>query len=242
MTKICECYQCGQSLIRKQSPSLTTKHHFCDTACKGAWQRTFKPVTKAWLEDHYVGKQMNCTQIAHLVNRDPKSVWNWLKDFKIPTRPRGSDKNQQFKKGQQSRLGIPHSVETRAKLRAIALADGRVPYDPKIGSYMKGRKGADTPMWKGGISPERQSFYASKEWKEAVRIVWRRTRGICEKCMVKQTKDQRGTYHIHHVVSFMVRHLRADAENLVLLCKACHLFVHSNKNSNKDFIREAPIC
>ena len=242
MTKVCTCHHCGARLIRKRAPSITTKFHFCNTFCKGEWQRTFKPVTREWLETQYVEKQMNCTQIAHLVNRDPKSVWNWLKDFKIQTRPRGSDKNQQFKKGHQSRLGVHHSVETRQRLRAIALADGRVPYDSKVGSYMKGKKGAETPMWKGGITPERQSFYSSDEWKEAVKSVWRRTHGVCERCKVKQTKEKRGTYHIHHVVSFMVRALRAEPSNLVLLCRSCHLFVHSNENKTGEFIKETIPC
>jgi predicted HNH restriction endonuclease len=50
--------------------------------------------------------------------------------------------------------------------------------------------------------------------------------------------ESRGTFHIHHVVSFMVRELRAEPDNLVLLCKKCHLFVHSRKNKTSEFIKE----
>lgn len=243
MTKECACHFCGAKLIRKLAPSLTTRFHFCDTFCKGQWQRTFKPVSREWLEDHYITKHMNCTQIAHIVKRDPKSVWNWLKDFKIPTRPRGSDKNQHFKKGYSgAMLGRKHSLATREKLRAARIKDGHVPYLKDGVHYLKGKRGEDTPNWKGGVTPERQSFYASDEWKDAVKIIWKRTRGICERCLSKQAKANRGTYHIHHIVSFMVRHLRADADNLVLLCRPCHLFVHSNENVTNEFIREVAEC
>lgn len=242
MTKECLCHHCGSVLVRKNSPSIKTRLHFCDTTCKGEWQRTQKPVTREWLEEHYTKRQFNCTQIAHMVQRDPKSVWNWMKDFGIPTRPRGSDKNQQFKKGQGAFLGKKHSDVTKAKIRAARLADGHVPYLKNGVHHSKGKRGAETSNWKGGITPERQAFYASAEWKEAVKIVWRRTGGICERCNTHQTKEQRGTYHVHHIVSFMVRHLRADADNLVLLCKACHLFVHSKENGKKEFIREVGAC
>lgn len=233
----CKCFFCGADLIRRQGP----KHHFCNIKCKADYQRTLKPVSKEWLFDHYINKKMDCTQIAHIVNRDPKSVWNWLKDFGISTRPRGGFTCPNcFKKGETSAFkGYTHSEDCKQRLSEIARAEGRVPFDPQIGSYMKGRKGKDTPNWKGGLTPERQALYSSKDWSAVVKKIWSRDKAICQMCGKNHnTVDNRGTFHIHHIVSFDVKELRLNVDNLILLCRECHLWVHSKKNINKVFLGE----
>src|SRR5574340_15821 len=223
------CTFCGSRLVRASQASM----YFCSTECKASWQRLAKPVTEEWLRDAYISKGMNCTEIAHKVGRDPKSVWNWLKDFGIPTRPRGSNWRQLPTDGFKGRT---HSVETKEMLRRIAIADGRVPFDPSVGSYMKGRKGKDTPNWKGGLTPERQEFYATQEWKDAVKAVWKRDKCCCVICS-KNVSHKRGETAIHHIESFANKKKRAKVSNLILLCKPCHLWVHSNANKNKDYIK-----
>jgi thymidylate synthase (FAD) len=95
-------------------------------------------------------------------------------------------------------------------------------------------------MWKGGLTPERQALYASPEWVDAVKMVWARDNATCQKCGAHHnTAKSRGTFHIHHIVSFMVRELRADVDNLVLLCRDCHHWVHSKSNESKLFIKES---
>ena len=44
--------------------------------------------------------------------------------------------------------------------------------------------------------------------------------------------------HVHHIVTFANKKLRADIDNLVLLCAKCHRFVHSKKNNNREYTRE----
>ncbi len=231
------CFHCGKELIRKVAPSIRSKRHFCDNECKGEWQRTQKPVSREWLVEHYIEKEMNTTQIAHIVRRDPKSVWNWLKDLEIPTRPRGSSLDKNLQRGQPA--GFRHTVETRRKMQEIAKTTGRVPYDPAIGSYMKGRYGEAHPGWKGGISPERQDVYASKEWCEAIKVVWARDNAMCRRCGKHHNEAaNRGTFDIHHIVSFAVKDLRTNPDNLVLLCEGCHMWVHSRVNTEHQFISE----
>lgn len=94
---------------------------------------------------------------------------------------------------------------------------------------MYGRTGELNKNWRGGITPERQSFYLSQEWKDAVKAVYARDRK-CVRCSSTEN------LHVHHIISFAVRKHRTDTNNLVLLCKACHNFVHSNKNINKEYI------
>ena len=233
----CECHWCGAKLIRKKQ-TKDVKLHFCDREkCKAEYQKTAKPVTREWLVEHYIDKQMDTTQIAHLVHRDPKSVWNWLKDFGIPRRPRGSCTKTRFKKGVQTWLGKKHTAESRKKMSDTAKAQGRVPYDPAVGSYMKTHKGADAPNWKGGITPERQSLYSSPEWSVAVKTVWKRDKATCQSCGRLKKTDRNVPFDIHHIVGFANKELRAEPNNLVLLCEPCHYWVHSNHNTGKEFIK-----
>jgi hypothetical protein len=236
---MCLCHQCGETIIRKEQ-SVPVRYHFCNLACKAAYQRTAKPVSKEWLVRHYVTLGMNTTQIAHIVKRDPKSVWNWLKDFGIPTRARGYACEHLFPKGHKLGVGRVHSPETRKKLSDISKATGRVPYKPEVGSYMKGRHGPDTPGWKGGITPERQAVYASVEWREAVKAVWKRDNATCRKCGLRKNDARTTPFDIHHVAGFENRELRTAPENLALLCEPCHYWVHSRKNTNKEFRISCP--
>lgn len=100
---------------------------------------------------------------------------------------------------------------------------------------MFGRNGSKSHTWKGGCTPERQAFYLTPEWKEASRQVWRRDRAVCRRCGKKARTS--GSFHIHHIVSFSVKKLRSDVNNLVLLCRSCHSWVHSKKNIQLDLIK-----
>jgi len=179
--------------------------------------------------------------IAVIVCRDAKRVWQWLRDYGIPTRSRGTDpasKKAGFQKGHKLGVGRKVSEETRIKMSAIAKAQGRVPFDPKIGPPFRGKRGAEIPSWRGGVTPERQKFYASIEWKAAVKAVWKRDNATCRKCGLKNKPGQRFAFDIHHIVSFECRELRAEVDNLVLLCEKCHYWVHSNENVDSLFIKE----
>lgn len=99
---------------------------------------------------------------------------------------------------------------------------------------MFGKKGKENPSWKGGVTPERQSFYMSEEWKNTAQVIFKRDNYKCTRC--DQHHDKNNDLHIHHIVSFANKELRCEENNLILLCKKCHNWVHSNKNINKDFI------
>ena len=100
---------------------------------------------------------------------------------------------------------------------------------------MYGKKGELNPNWKGGITPERQALYCSEEWSKIINLIWKRDKGICQRCKCKKDKEP---FHIHHIVSFEVIELRLILKNLVLLCKSCHDFIHSNENYEGEFIGE----
>ncbi len=236
-----DCEICGEHVRKAWSDSSPGRPRFCSVACKAEAQRRARPVTRAWLEQKYVVEGLDCVQIGRLVGRDPKSVWVWMQSWGIPTRPRGSDPRQHFRKGEPNLFaGRKHTPETRTRLREIAIAQGRRPFKAENGPPMRGKHGAETPNWKGGITPERQAFYRTPEWRDACKSVWHNADAHCERCGVHHnTAERRGTFHVHHIVGFSCRELRAEPSNLALLCNTCHHFVHSRKNVAREFLRDA---
>jgi hypothetical protein len=236
----CVCSFCGIAYKgRVRGKVHDNCKRYCSMKRKSDFQRSAKPVTKEWLEYKYLVEKLDCTQISLMVGRDPKSVWNWLKDFGIQTRGRGYGVPPDKLKGRMGYMkGKKHSAETRAKLREAALRDGRVPWGKGNEPYWRGKTGELHPTWRGGNTPERQRFYESKEWKSLIPKVWAKYGGCCFRCGIKYTNEMK-MFHIHHYDSFTtVPDRRADIDNLMLMCYDCHKWTHSNNNTNKEFLGE----
>lgn len=245
--QIVKCAWCEKSIMRRPINPNTGKpimNFFCDKKCKGNWQLHFnKPdgVTKEWLIDKYENDGLDCAEIARLVGRDTKSVWNWLRGFGVETRPRGSSMKKQWENGTRVHPGgFPLSEEAKEKIRQARIRDERKPYMMPDGShYMKGRRGEAHHGWKGGLTPERVALYMTDEWKSVVKSVWHRADAKCERCgkdhrLVDNRKKD--GFHIHHIKPFSCKETRTDVDNLALLCRPCHHFVHSKKNTEKEFL------
>lgn len=169
--------------------------------------------------------------------REPKPYWDreWLyKEYVVKQRSAG-EIARDFGCYENNILyflekhGIPRRSHTEARrIRRTGSCPG-----PKNGMY--GRRGKDHPNWKGGVTPERQALYSSLEWREVVRIVWDRDQGVCQRCGIKKQEHQRA-FHMHHIVPFSNKELRTDPTNVVLLCTKCHGFVHSQKNTEREFL------
>jgi len=235
------CAECGARLARRlfrPKDHKRIERFFCDHQCKGAWQKRQHPVSNEWLYQKYIAEGLSAVDIAVIVGRDPKSIWTWLRNAGIETRPRGSDERQHFRKGDPSPfLGRSHSEETKDIIRQARIREGRFPLDGKD-PYWKGKVGPRHPSWKGGLTPERQAFYCSEEWKNACKTVWHRADAKCERCGIdsRDFRPKERRFAIHHIVSFQVRELRAVPSNLVLLCADCHRFVHSKRNTKKELL------
>jgi hypothetical protein len=196
-------------------------------------------LSAADLQRLYVEEGKGCPEIGRIADRDAKTVYGWLREAGIQTRPRGRNVSVQFKAGQPSAFrGRRHSTESRAKIGAATEARESNGFMRDGVHYLKTAAPDENPNWKGGCTPERQTFYRSPEWKLACRIVWNRADACCERCGADYRSADRRVerFHVHHIISFAVKAFRAAPSNLALLCTACHRFVHSKANANREFL------
>lgn len=193
--------------------------------------------SREWLYQKYIVEGLGAPEIGELVGRDPKTILYWLRKHDIPTRPRGTNYKQNLSNGRPK--GWNHTEETKEKVRRATLRDGRVPYLRNGQHFNKGKRGAVVHNWQGGITPERQTFYRSDEWKRASRAVWVRDDAKCRRCGLdrRMVDKKKAKFHVHHIVTFADKELRASPSNLVLLCNSCHYFVHSKKNVDREFLQ-----
>lgn len=185
---------------------------------------------------------MSTYDIAKIVGRDPKRVYEKLRDFGIATRPRGENlrgADCYMKGGAENPFaGHHHSEATRAVLRAKASVPK--PHLRGAGNGMHRKTGAANPNYKDGSSPERQRAYASGEGREFLRSAYARDGFACRRCGAK--KSGKRSLHAHHVVPWAGNHaLRFDLSNVVTLCRPCHQWVHSRENTLREYIGDHSI-
>ncbi len=169
------------------------------------WRKPKLHWDKEWLFEKYITEKRTIPELAELCLCTDSNISFWIKKHQIPFR----------------------SISETRKIK----------YWGSIGDKngMFGNIGELNPNYKGGISPLRQSFYSSLEWKSIVPFIFKRDNYECKKCnSTHKSKDF--PLHIHHIVSFQYEDLRLNKNNLILLCKKCHDWVHSNKNLNNDYI------
>ena len=162
---------------------------------------------KKWLVENYVKQERSTGDIAKGFGVTDAAILFWLKKHGIDRR----------------------SLSEARKLKHWGLSG--------VDNPMWNRRGDLNHNWKGGITPERQSFYVSQEWKTACSNVWKRDNATCQRCSLDKRESADMPFHIHHIKSFADKELRADETNLVLLCEACHHFVHSKKNTKNEYKR-----
>lgn len=184
---------------------------------------------KDWLYQKYIVEGLSTYDIGKIVGRNPKNVYNKLKDFGIPTRTRAEEvvKHSWWNLGlEHAGKGKQRSEEAKEKISKARTGQAGVKGE-KNGMF-----GKRSPNWKGGTTPARQLLYGTLEWKETVRLVFERDNYICRRCG-KQNRD----LHTHHIKSWAeCVEGRTDISNLITVCKGCHHWIHSKKNTSMDFL------
>jgi hypothetical protein len=185
---------------------LKNNHYSIKTEFKkGQHWRVHQPYwDKKYLIEEYITKGKSLSDIAKIHNCHTNNIWYFIKKHNIKFR----------------------SISESRKLKYWGLKGQDNP--------MFNKRGELHPNWKGGITPERQSFYISNEWKKACSFVWKRDNAQCQRFKIKENEGV--PFHIHHIISFRNKELRADTTNLILLCEICHSWIHSKNNKNSEFL------
>lgn len=125
-----------------------------------------------------------------------------------------------------------HDIPRRNVSQARALkhwgADGAA-------NPMFGRVGAANPRYIDGSSPERQRLYSQAAGRAFVAGVLKRDGYRCRRC--GDGNRGRRLLHAHHIKPWAGNpSLRLDPENALTLCRPCHSWVHSNANTEGQFL------
>lgn len=161
---------------------------------------------KEWIKTKYFDEKLSVTEIGELCGCTHKNVSYWLK-----------------KHGFKGR--------TVSEVRRHKYWGSKGDKNP-----MFGKTGEENPQWKGGVTPERQRFYSSMEWRALIPVIFKRDDNKCRRCG-KQHETKRDL-HIHHIIPFKFKEFRTVEDNLMLLCQKCHGWVHSKKNINKEYLSD----
>lgn len=172
------------------------------------WRKPQSFRDKEWLKIHYIEQKMSAADISKMFNVTENAVLYWLKKNEIQTR----------------------TMREVRKIKNWGLFRSDNP--------MWNKRGELNPHWKGGISPERQTFYNTQEWKDVCSKLWERENGTCQRCGLKHNDQKDMPFHTHHIITFMDKDLRAEISNIVLLCEVCHHFIHSKRNINNEFLQK----
>mgnify|MGYP001588212239 FL=1 len=192
-------------------------------------------LNREWLYQKYIVEKLSTYQIGKLVHRNPKNVYDKLTCFGIQTRTRGEtvQQNAWWKQGLPSKLiGRKLSEETKCK---ISKSKTGKEY-PNLKGKNNGMFGKRSHNWKGGVTPERQRLYSNGLWKEIIKQILKKDNYTCERC--RCTHSTKNALHTHHIKSWASHpNSRFDLNNLITLCRRCHNWTHSKKNTGRDFLK-----
>lgn len=197
-----------------------------------------KHLDREWLYQKYVVEGLSTYDIAKIVDRDPKRVYEKLRDFEIPTRPRGhnlanGDSYMMNPDNPNPFKGKRHTEETRQIMSEKASVPKPWLRGKRNGMY--GATGENNPNYKDGSSPERQRLYAMGKGKAFLRAILKRDGYTCQRCGAAHEGGR--SLHVHHIKPWAGNEsLRFDQTNVIVLCKPCHSWVHSKANVNLDYL------
>ena len=127
-----------------------------------------------------------------------------------------------------------HGIKRRSVSQARAVKKWALS-GPTNGMY--GRCGSQNPRWIDGSSPLRQRMCARSFWKALARTLYARDNYRCRRCGSAHVKGH--PLHAHHVAAWAGNpDARFDLDNIVTLCKPCHNWVHSTKNTKREYLSQ----
>lgn len=116
--------------------------------------------------------------------------------------------------------GKKHTEETKSKISKIRIERGLAKGEKN--SFF-GRRGENSPGWRGGFSKEERSFYDSSSYDKLRLFVLGRDRYTCQSCGVSKESNPKIRLNIHHIIPIKVdESKKLDQDNVITLCSVCH--------------------
>jgi thymidylate synthase (FAD) len=158
-----------------------------------------------WLRTHYHDRNLDQASIARIAGVSEHTIRSWVRKHGLQ-KPMGSWSagRTPWNRGRRYKGGWKHTDETRRLLS-------------------EQKSGAGNPQWKGGVTPDglvlrrplierRQEVYKRDEWR-------------CRLC-----GNHSNELTLHHVLPVWARpDLADDEQNVVSLCRPCHLSVNTRE-------------
>ncbi|MGH2515415.1 MAG: FAD-dependent thymidylate synthase [Ktedonobacterales bacterium] len=161
---------------------------------------------KEWLREQYMSKNLDQKTIANLAGVSPHTIRAWIRRYGLQ-KPVGSWTKgvTPWNKGKRYKPGWRHTEEAKQLFRQQKL-------------------GANNPQWRGGITPT--AIQIRKGLKNLRPHVFARDTNRCRLC---GNKSKHLT--VHHVLPVWARpDLTLDINNMVTLCRPCHLKVNTREH------------
>jgi thymidylate synthase ThyX len=161
-----------------------------------------------WLREHYMTKGLPQESIAELAGASPHTIRTWIRKHGLQ-KPLGS-----WTVGKAPwNKGLHYRAQPKS--------------DAEKAAARERMKGAGNHRWRGGIS--RIGVALRREIKQIRPSIYARDHQRCRLC-----GNRGGKLTIHHVLPIWARpDLACDPENMVTLCRTCHIKVN---NHEEDFV------
>ncbi len=158
-----------------------------------------------WLQEHYITKGLSHEDMASIAGVSKHTIHAWIRKHGLQ-KPLGSWTIgvSSWNTGKRDKAKVAFSEERRTK----------------ISEHMKGEK---NHQWKGGIT--RKSMVVRRNVEKLRLDIYVRDNYTCRLCGKNSNK-----LTIHHILPIWARvDLASEPDNLVTLCRSCHLKVNRHE-------------
>jgi len=191
-------------------------------------------ITKDYLLTEYIVKRKTTREIGKNLNLCHVTILNYLKKYEIKPRDRGEAQigkkisKEAKQKMRLSKLGKKQTEEQKQNTSRIMKAYFKLhPEQFKIGNY----SGSNHPNWLGGVSKSGYSFKFNRKLKLSIRT---RDNFKCQQCSKLQIDCNR-KLDVHHIDYDKMNN---NEENLISLCKSCHMKTGFNRTYWTKYFQE----